>query len=111
MEPATARYKVTFLPHDVTVEVDGEDLPYGGHGVPGSLLDIALRHGIALEHDCGGKCACTTCHVVVREGDGNLSPIGSEEEDRLDMARGLTRRSRLGCQAVARGDVVVEIVE
>lgn len=103
------RYRVTFLPDNVTVEVDGEDRHYGGHGRPGSLLDVALRHGIALEHDCGGQCACTTCHVVVRDGEVNLSPIDEEEENRLDLARGLTRWSRLGCQAVARGDVVVEI--
>ena len=106
-----AKHKVTFLPQNVTVEVDDEKYPLADHGKPGSLLDIALAHGIPLEHNCGGSCACTTCHVVVREGEDALSPMQQDEEDRLDTAQGLTLRSRLGCQAVVQGDVVVEIVE
>jgi 2Fe-2S ferredoxin len=105
-----ARYSVTFLPANVTVEVDDKDFPYGNHGRPGSLLDVALHHGIRLDHKCGGHCACTTCHVVVRDGEENLSPLELDEEGRLDAAPGLTRRSRLGCQAVVQGDVVVEVV-
>lgn len=105
------RHRVTFLPQNVTVQADDDDFPYAERGRAGSLLDVALGHGIALPHSCGGQCACTTCHVVVREGQGNLSPIETEEEDRLDMAQGLTRHSRLGCQAIVRGDVVVEIVD
>jgi 2Fe-2S ferredoxin len=116
-EPSTAtqapaagrRHKVTFLPMNVTVEVDEAGYPYGDHGLPGSLLDIALKHDIRLEHNCGGNCACTTCHVVVKEGMEHLSTMQADEEDRLDMAEGLTLTSRLGCQAVVRGDVVVEI--
>ena len=84
-------------------------LPLSDHGKPGSLLDIALANHIHLEHNCGGSCACTTCHVVVREGEENLSTMEQDEEDRLDTAEGLTLHSRLGCQAVVRGDVVVEI--
>jgi 2Fe-2S ferredoxin len=106
-----ARYRVTFLPTNQTVEVDDKDFPYGDHGCPGSLLDIALHHGIRLDHNCGGNCACTTCHVVVKEGEASLSPMEPEEEDRLDMAQGLTLSSRLGCQAVVHGDVVVEVME
>jgi 2Fe-2S ferredoxin len=101
--------KVTFLPANVTVEFTPGALPYSHHGNPGSILDVALHFGIELEHACGGNCACTTCHVIVRQGEGNLSPIEEDEEDRLDMAAGLTLHSRLGCQAVVRGDVVVEI--
>jgi 2Fe-2S ferredoxin len=104
-----AKHKVTFQPMNVTVEVDDEAYPLADHGRPGSLLDIALAKGIHLEHNCGGSCACTTCHVVVREGEDNLSPMEQDEEDRLDTAEGLTLHSRLGCQAVVRGDVVVEI--
>ena len=104
-----AKHKVTFLPMNVTVEVDDAEYPLADHGRPGSLLDIALAKGIHLEHNCGGSCACTTCHVVVREGEDNLSPMEQDEEDRLDTAEGLTLHSRLGCQAVVRGDVVVEI--
>ena len=102
-------YKVTFLPLNKTIEVDDEKYPLADHGKPGSLLDIALAHGIELEHNCGGSCACTTFHVVVKEGEENLSEMAEDEEDRLDTAEGLTIHSRLGCQAVVRGDVVVEI--
>ena len=104
-------HKVTFLPMNVTVEVDDADVPYGDHGKPGSLLDIALKHGVKLEHNCGGNCACTTCHVIVRRGGENLSEMAEDEEDKLDQAPGLTPYSRLGCQAVVEGDVVVEIPE
>jgi 2Fe-2S ferredoxin len=101
--------KVTFLPQDVTVEFDPAALPYGGHGKPLSLLDIAQHFGIPLEHACGGNCACTTCHVVVRQGEANLSEMEDEEADKLDMAPGLTLHSRLGCQSVVQGDVVAEV--
>jgi ferredoxin, 2Fe-2S len=104
-----AVHKVTFLPLNRTVEVDDEKYPLADHGKPGSLLDIALANEIELEHNCGGSCACTTCHVIVKEGAEHLSPMEADEEDRLDMAEGLTIRSRLGCQAVVHGDVVVEV--
>ena len=60
---------------------------------------------------CGGVCACSTCHVIVREGAASLPPADDDEEDQLDNARGLTLQSRLACQAVPRGDcdLVVEI--
>lgn len=103
--------KVTFLPNNITVEADPEKYPYGDHGLPGSLLDIAIHHGITMGHNCGGNCACTTCHVIVKEGANNLSPMEEDEEDRLDTAEGLTLSSRLGCQAIVRGDCVVQIME
>ena len=101
--------KVVFLPSNVAIEFASGELPYQDHGRPESLLDIAMNCGVPLEHACGGNCACTTCHVVVREGDENLSEMEECEEDRLYEAAGLTLHSRLGCQAVVRGDVVVEI--
>jgi 2Fe-2S ferredoxin len=101
--------RVTFLPENITVEFERDELAYAGHGRPGSLLDVALNFGIALEHACGGNCACTTCHVIVRQGDENLSPVEDGEADRLDLAAGLTLHSRLGCQAIVRGHVTVEI--
>ena len=104
-----AIHRVTFLPLGKTVEVDDAKYPLADHGKPGSLLDIALANGIELEHNCGGSCACTTCHVIVREGEANLSEMQEDEDDRLDTAEGLTIHSRLGCQAVVGGDVVVEI--
>jgi 2Fe-2S ferredoxin len=105
--------KVTIVPPDGseprTVEFESGQLPYADHGKPESLLDVCMNFGIHLEHACGGSCACTTCHVVVKEGDDNLSEMDDDEADRLDMAPGLTLHSRLGCQAVVKGDVVVEI--
>jgi 2Fe-2S ferredoxin len=101
--------KVTFLPANVTVEFEAGKLPCHGHGKPESLLDVALHFGIDLEHACGGNCACTTCHVVVKQGEANLSPMEDDEADRLDLAADLTLHSRLGCQSVVKGDVVVEI--
>ena len=91
------------------VECDVTALRHERHGLPGSLLDIALDAGIPLDHACGGNCACTTCHVVIREGAGNLSPMSEEEADRLDTAWDVGPASRLACQAVATGDVVCEV--
>jgi ferredoxin, 2Fe-2S len=106
--PNTVR--LTFLPGGQSVEFEAGQLPYQDHGKKQSILDVAMNFGIHLEHACGGSCACTTCHVIVKNGtDGALSPAEDDELDRLDMAPGLTLHSRLGCQAVVKGDVVVEI--
>jgi ferredoxin, 2Fe-2S len=104
-----AIHRVTFLPHRVTVEVDDTRYPLTGRGRSGSLLDIALANAVELGHDCGGQGACTTCHVIVRAGAEHLSAVAAEEDDRLDLAAGLTRHSRLACQAIVHGDVAVEI--
>jgi ferredoxin, 2Fe-2S len=104
-----AMAKVTFLPEGKVFEFDPGTLPYHEHGKPASILDIALNAGVQLDHACGGNCACTTCHVIVRSGDTNLSEADDDELDRLEQAPGLTLHSRLGCQCVVTGDVVVEI--
>jgi 2Fe-2S ferredoxin len=103
--------KVTFIIDGEarTLELDPASLAYSHHGLPGSLLDIARNFDVPLEHACGGSCACTTCHVVVREGAQNLSEMQDDEVDRLDTAWDVTPHSRLGCQAVVTGDVVCEI--
>jgi 2Fe-2S ferredoxin len=102
--------KLTVLPEGRTVEWESGHLPYAEHGKPESVLDVCMNFGIQLEHACGGVCACTTCHVIVKDDtDGNLSEMDDDEADRLEMAPGLTLHSRLGCQAVITGDVVVEI--
>lgn len=105
--------KVTFIApgesEGQTVEFESGKMPFAEHGKEESLLDVAMNFGINLEHACGGSCACTTCHVVVKSGDSNLSEAEDDELDRLEMAPGLTLHSRLGCQAVVTGDVVVEI--
>ncbi|MBV7299068.1 ISC system 2Fe-2S type ferredoxin [Enterovibrio paralichthyis] len=75
-----------------------------------TVLDVALRNGIAIEHACEKSCACTTCHVVIREGFDSLEESDELEDDMLDKAWGLEPESRLGCQAkVADEDLVVEI--
>lgn len=80
-----------------------------------SILDVALREGVDLDHACGGVCACSTCHVRILEGDSLLSESEEDEEDQLDEARGLSLESRLGCQARilegAEGRITVQIPE
>ena len=103
--------RLTFLPEGKTVEFEHGKLPYKEHGKPQSILDVALNNGVRLDHACGGNCACTTCHVWVKEGAENLTDMEDDEADRLDMAADLQLNSRLGCQAVITkpGKVVVEI--
>jgi 2Fe-2S ferredoxin len=103
--------KVTFIIDGEThvAEFEPGQLEYSNHGKPESLLDVAKNFDIALEQACGGNCACTTCHVIVREGAQNLSEMEDDEADRLDTAWDLTPQSRLGCQAVVTGDVVCEL--
>jgi 2Fe-2S ferredoxin len=75
-----------------------------------SICEALLENGIAIEHACEMSCACTTCHVIVREGFHSLAPSAEEEDDLLDRAWGLQPQSRLSCQAIlARTDLVVEI--
>ena len=102
--------KVTFIidGEPQTVEFEHGKLPYSHHGKPESFLDVAKNLHVPLEHACGGSCACTTCHLFVREGEQNLSEPEDKELDRLDTAWDLRTNSRLGCQAVIKGDVVVE---
>ncbi len=92
--------RVTFQPGGRSAEV-----------APGtSLLDAAEAAGVDLPSNCGGVCACTTCHVWIEGGLGSLSEIGEREDDRLDEAAGLAATSRLACQArVGGADVVVRI--
>jgi 2Fe-2S ferredoxin len=65
-----------------------------------SLLDNMLEQGIEVEHACEKACACTTCHLIVREGYNSLPEPSEDEEDLLDRAWGLTPVSRLSCQAI-----------
>ena len=75
-----------------------------------SLCDNLLEHDIDIDHACEKVCACTTCHVVVREGYQSLPEPAENEEDMLDKAWGLEPQSRLSCQAVVQEqDLVVEI--
>ncbi|GAB3482885.1 ISC system 2Fe-2S type ferredoxin [Azotobacter salinestris] len=98
--------QIVFLPHEVhcpegkVVEAEAGE----------SILEAALRNDIEIEHACEMSCACTTCHVIVREGFGSLEPSDELEDDMLDKAWGLEPESRLSCQAkVGAEDLVVEI--
>ena len=98
--------KVIFLPHE-------EICPEGAmiDAEPGvTICDAALANGIEIEHACEKSCACTTCHVIVREGFESLKEADEAEEDLLDKAWGLEPESRLSCQAVVGDeDLVIEI--
>lgn len=98
--------QIIFLPHE-------EVCPEGAviEAEPGmTLCDVALANGIEIEHACEKSCACTTCHVYVREGSGSLAESSELEDDMLDKAWGLDPDSRLSCQArVGNEDLVVEI--
>jgi 2Fe-2S ferredoxin len=98
--------QIIFLPHE-------EICPEGAvvEAEPGTTIcDAALRNGIEIEHACEKSCACTTCHVYIREGGESLNESEEDEDDLLDKAWGLEPDSRLSCQAIiANQDLVVEI--
>ncbi len=98
--------QIVFLPHaklcpqGAVIDADSGE----------SILDAALRNGIEIEHACEKSCACTTCHVLVREGFASLAPSDELEDDQLDKAWGLEPDSRLGCQAIVAGqNLIVEL--
>ena len=98
-EDRARSHRVTFLPDGRTVTAAPGD----------TVLDAALRAGIELEHACGGCCACSTCHVIIADGGASLEGPNEREEDMLELAPGLTSRSRLACCTVIDRDLVVEI--
>lgn len=98
--------KISFLPHaeycpqGLTVEAQSGE----------TIIDVALRNGVAIEHACEMSCACTTCHVIVKRGFQSLTQSDEDEDDLLDKAWGLTSQSRLSCQAkVGSEDLVIEV--
>jgi 2Fe-2S ferredoxin len=98
--------KVTVLPHE-TLCPQGAVL----EAEPGATVcDTLLANHIEIEHACEKSCACTTCHVIVREGYDSLEPPTDKEDDLLDKAWGLELTSRLSCQLrVGDADLTVEI--
>lgn len=110
-EAARGEFRITYLPAGVTVAAGPPDPEAHHEGQPGSLLDIADRNGVEIDHSCGGFAACSTCHVIVREGLESCNETSEDEDDMLDEAPGLTLNSRLACQCVPDGtkDLVVEI--
>jgi len=98
--------KLKFLPHEVICPEGAEIDADTGE----SILNAALAKDIHIEHACEKSCACTTCHVIVREGFYSLEEAEENEEDYLDKAWGLEPESRLSCQAlIAEDDLVIEI--
>lgn len=98
--------QIVILPHE---ELCPDGLVFEAE--PGvTVCDAALKHGVDIEHACEKSCACTTCHVYIREGLESLNEATEEEDDMLDKAWGLDPDSRLSCQAVvSEEDIVVEI--
>jgi 2Fe-2S ferredoxin len=98
--------QIVFLPN-------AEHCPDGMvvEALPGeTIITAAKRNGLEIEHACEMSCACTTCHIIVREGFASLEPSDELEDDMLDKAWGLEAESRLSCQAlVGSTDLVVEI--
>ena len=98
--------QLIFLPHE---ELCPEGAVFEAESGT-TICDAALANGIEIEHACEKSCACTTCHVIVREGFDSLNEAEEVEEDMLDKAWGLEPESRLSCQAVIGDvDLVVEI--
>jgi 2Fe-2S ferredoxin len=97
---------IKILPHDEYCPLgDQIEAPSGT-----SICEALLENGIAIEHACEMSCACTTCHVIVREGLDSLGEMDESEEDLLDRAWGLEPSSRLSCQAIiSNRDVTIEI--
>ena len=101
--------KVKFVP--VTDLGAGPGNPVECEAASGeSLLDIALSHGVDIQHACGGFCACTTCHCEVIEGAQNLLPPEEDELERLETLSDRTPSSRLSCQSKVQGDVTVRLM-
>ena len=106
-------YQITFLPMQKKVQVLSGNISTESDGLPGSILNAALDAGIDMDHSCGGVCACSTCHIIVRQGLESCNEATDDEEDMLDLAPGLEPQSRLACQCVPNGTqaVIVEIPE
>ena len=109
IERPQKKFRVTFTNRGKTVEVAPEKIPYGETGLPGSILDIALAHGLDIDHACGGVVACSTCHVYVKRGLESCSEATENELDMLDLAPALKHNSRLSCQCVPNGEVDLEV--
>ncbi|MDZ4724103.1 MAG: 2Fe-2S iron-sulfur cluster-binding protein [candidate division Zixibacteria bacterium] len=93
--------KVLFLPQNIEVNVSNGT----------AVLDAALDNNIQIDHNCGGNCACSTCHIIVETGYNTLPEKSEDEQDMLDEAEGLTDTSRLACQCIIKEDLIVRIPE
>ncbi len=109
--PAEKAFRIRFQPGDQSFQIDPLHRPEVGIGLPGSILDLAMGLDIDIDHACGGVAACSTCHVIVKEGLASCNESSEAEEDQLDKAPGVNPQSRLACQCVPDGsqDLVVQI--
>ncbi|MDA0670096.1 MAG: ISC system 2Fe-2S type ferredoxin [Proteobacteria bacterium] len=98
--------KIIVLPHEELCP-DGDLLDAN----PGdTICDTLLNNNIDIQHACDKVCACTTCHVIIKEGYASLPPSDDLEDDMLDKAWGLTPKSRLSCQSIIQNDdLTIEI--
>jgi ferredoxin, 2Fe-2S len=95
--------RITVLPHEQLCPAGAEI-----EAAPGTTIcDALLANGVNIEHACEKSCACTTCHVVIRQGFDSLGEAAEKEEDLLDRAWGLEPTSRLSCQAMVGADPLV----
>lgn len=98
--------KIIFLPHKKLLPKGGEFTMKLGE----SILDIALKNNINMQHACEKSCACSTCHCIIRAGYNALSEISEKENDVLDKAWGVEYHSRLSCQAkIVNTNTVIKI--
>jgi 2Fe-2S ferredoxin len=93
--------RIKFLPSGTEVEVTQGKI----------LLDAALDNNVKINHNCGGNCACSTCHIIVEQGYETLNEKSEDEADMLDEVENLTDTSRLACQCKVKSDLVVRIPE
>lgn len=91
--------RIRFVP--LNVEIEAEE------GT--TLLDAALDNNVHIDHNCGGNCACCTCHVFIEEGYEDLNEKSEDEEDMLDEAEDFSENSRLACQCIVTSDLTVRI--
>src|ERR1700751_1425514 len=92
--PADKLVRVTFQPEGKTVEFEYGTMPYDHHGKPMSFLDVAENFNIFLDHACGGACACTTCHILVKKGAEGISEPEDDELDRMGTQADVMLNSR-----------------
>jgi ferredoxin, 2Fe-2S len=98
--------RITIMPHETSCPEGASFEAKAGT----FLCDAMLKNGIEIEHACEKSCACSTCHVIIREGYASLTPAGEDEEDQLDKAWGMNVFSRLACQVIVRhDDLLVEM--
>ncbi|MFM2387415.1 MAG: hypothetical protein RL660_2172 [Bacteroidota bacterium] len=101
-------YNITFK----FEEKDKQSITINNCAVDDSVLEVALKNDIDLHHNCGGVCACSTCHIYIESGEAHIEELSDKEEDFIDRARNPRLTSRLSCQCVlleGSGDIVVTV--